>query len=455
MSLLDRPSATSTSTSFSRAVSTPSPARGARISWVSRRVTAASRKTSSRTAARSAASTSAGPASLSRYPDAPLLQRGVHPLGLAEAGQDHHPHAREPADHLAGGRHAVHPRHLQVHQDDVGQLAVRRRPGQQVQRLLAVTGLAGHLDVLERLEVGDHAAADDGVVVHDQDPDRVRGAVTGVTVRFAAGVVGSEVGTGRRQPHPRPAGGQVAGSGRRRPSGPRARASRSCPSRWRPGRSPPSRSRRRCRARRRSPRRRAAVGGRARSTPSRMTTAVAAGVLDAVVQRLGDDAVDVLEQVGVERGQLAAAGSSDVERHGEPRPGRRRVDQGVAAPRSGRGPCRSPAAARPPCRADRPGRPRRCCSGRRPPGPPSRAAAAARARRARPATAPASSSRRPAARPSRAGRGPASGAPPGGRRPVRVPAGRRGRPPSRPARPWRAGSPARCRRRSGRGRRRR
>ena len=70
-------------------------------------------------------------------------------------------------------RHAVHLRHHEVHQDDIGR-EVRREQ----RRLAARSRLADDLEAALGLEQRADALAHDGVVVHDHDRDRLRHAPT-------------------------------------------------------------------------------------------------------------------------------------------------------------------------------------------------------------------------------------------------------------------------------------
>src|SRR5215472_17613007 len=81
-----------------------------------------------------------------------------------------------------GGRgHAVGPRHPEIHQDDVG----TERPGEG-EGLVAVTGLADHLEIRHRVEHRPQTSADHEVVVRQQHPDG-HGPVAPLPV--AAGIV--------------------------------------------------------------------------------------------------------------------------------------------------------------------------------------------------------------------------------------------------------------------------
>jgi hypothetical protein len=76
-------------------------------------------------------------------------------LGLFyETCHDHDLHGGPAALDLRGGGDAVQDRHHQVHQHHIGQGPGRLEPGDAVQGLPAVTGLADHLDVGESPQVG-------------------------------------------------------------------------------------------------------------------------------------------------------------------------------------------------------------------------------------------------------------------------------------------------------------
>jgi len=66
----------------------------------------------------------------------------------------------------ARGGDAVHHRHADVEADDVGAQLLRPRD-----RLAAVRGLPHHLEAVGLVQQARDAAADDRVVVHDEDPD--------------------------------------------------------------------------------------------------------------------------------------------------------------------------------------------------------------------------------------------------------------------------------------------
>src|SRR5690606_38647980 len=71
-----------------------------------------------------------------------------------------------PGGDLPGRRDAVHPRHLDVEQDDVG--SVLDREGD---RLVPVPALGDDGDVVLRVEQRAQPAADERLVVHQHDPD--------------------------------------------------------------------------------------------------------------------------------------------------------------------------------------------------------------------------------------------------------------------------------------------
>jgi hypothetical protein len=67
---------------------------------------------------------------------------------------------------LASGRQAVDARHADVHEHDV-----RHELGSQANGLLAVAGLADHLDVFLGIEQGPESRPHQGLVVGEKDPD--------------------------------------------------------------------------------------------------------------------------------------------------------------------------------------------------------------------------------------------------------------------------------------------
>jgi len=99
----------------------------------------------------------AGRAGLERRGDLLLLDEARHrdDLGLRSFGLD-------PADR----GDAVHVRHQEIHQDDVGLEATGHRHA-----LAAVGGLADNLDVVLEVEEDAQAHPDDRVVVDDEDAD--------------------------------------------------------------------------------------------------------------------------------------------------------------------------------------------------------------------------------------------------------------------------------------------
>ncbi len=97
-------------------------------------------------------------------------QRGDHGAVLGEAGDDEDPGPAALLLERAQRLDAVDAGHLEVHQDHVG--VERAGPGD---ALGAVGGLADHLDVVLHLQEGAQAAADDLVVVDQQDADRGQG----------------------------------------------------------------------------------------------------------------------------------------------------------------------------------------------------------------------------------------------------------------------------------------
>src|SRR3954452_7523462 len=174
ISALVRPRATVTMTSSSRVV------RGS-IGWrsgslVRRSAKAASRRTvtlgaisaSPLAAAWTAWLSSSGPASLSRKPRAPRLERAVHVLVEVERGDDHH---RERIFDARPGQRAGRAQPVKLGHPDVQQAHIGLQlPGQRY-RLPTVARLGHDLDV--GLSIQDHAqpGADELLVVGDEHAD--------------------------------------------------------------------------------------------------------------------------------------------------------------------------------------------------------------------------------------------------------------------------------------------
>jgi putative molybdopterin biosynthesis protein len=116
---------------------------------------------------------------LQQEPARACPQRAEDVLVELEVGQDHDAHAVQPLvrDDLPGGLDTVKHRHLNVHERDV-----RAVLGGQRHRLPPVDGLGDHLDVIFRLEQRPDTAADQRLVVSQQDPDQ-DGARTGSSAR--------------------------------------------------------------------------------------------------------------------------------------------------------------------------------------------------------------------------------------------------------------------------------
>ena len=96
------------------------------------------------------------------------LQRGPDLRLLDERGDGDDLDVRPAALDLGGGGHAVHVRHLQVHQHDVGQLAGAVEDGELVERAAAVAGFADDGHPRFGREVGGEPRPHDLVVV-DQE----------------------------------------------------------------------------------------------------------------------------------------------------------------------------------------------------------------------------------------------------------------------------------------------
>ena len=96
-------------------------------------------------------------------------QRAEDVLVEPEVTEDHDAHAVQPlvCDDLPGGLEAVKDRHLNVHERDVRAVLEGQCDG-----VPPVGGLGDHLDVVFRLEQRPDAAADQRLVVGQQDPDQ-------------------------------------------------------------------------------------------------------------------------------------------------------------------------------------------------------------------------------------------------------------------------------------------
>jgi hypothetical protein len=111
----------------------------------------------------------------------PGAQRRVHVLVQVEGGQDQHPGAVRPVrpGDLPGGLDAVHDRHPDVHQDDIGPGPAGLGDG-----LGAGAGLADDGETLGGADDAAEPGPDQGLIVGDDDPQRHRGPPGG---RAAAG----------------------------------------------------------------------------------------------------------------------------------------------------------------------------------------------------------------------------------------------------------------------------
>jgi hypothetical protein len=91
-----------------------------------------------------------------------------HVLVELEGGEDDDAHLGQPVvgGDRAGGGQAVGARHADVHEHDVGPL-----PPGELHRLLAVTGLADHRDVVLGVEQRPEARPHQVLVIGEQHPD--------------------------------------------------------------------------------------------------------------------------------------------------------------------------------------------------------------------------------------------------------------------------------------------
>ena len=111
---------------------------------------------------------------LEQISGSPGLEGSLDALGLPERRQRHdlyvvvlgsdHPRRLDP----------VYRSHLQVHEYDVGTHPLGVEPCKQVDRLDSSLRVADHVKVALPLEKGKQAATHDGVIVDDEDADRVR-----------------------------------------------------------------------------------------------------------------------------------------------------------------------------------------------------------------------------------------------------------------------------------------
>ncbi len=108
-------------------------------------------------------------ASFSRYPHAPAIDR-VHDVGvLVGDGQDDDARERRDRGDLPRRFDAALPRHLEIHEDDVGRVLLDQPHG-----FVAVDGLADDLDVL-LFEQRPQTCSKQVMVVDEQNPN-ARGA---------------------------------------------------------------------------------------------------------------------------------------------------------------------------------------------------------------------------------------------------------------------------------------
>ncbi len=99
---------------------------------------------------------------------------------MVERRQDQDPRRPFPTEQAPRRLDPVGARHADVHQDDVGREA-RGEP----RRLLAVLGLADDLEVGLALEDDAEAAADERLVVREQDPDHAGAPWSGMRARIS------------------------------------------------------------------------------------------------------------------------------------------------------------------------------------------------------------------------------------------------------------------------------
>ena len=153
--------------------------------------------------------TSDSPTAAERMPEHQLVDRRVLEQVAAGAGDDRvhhvgvlvrdrqHEHAGQRREHrdLPRRLDAADPRHVQVHDDDVG-----RDLADGAQRLGAVVALADHLDAL-LLEQVAQPGPEQVVVVHEQDARRCRSRVSlrSLSSAYLGAAARSVAGRARRQ----------------------------------------------------------------------------------------------------------------------------------------------------------------------------------------------------------------------------------------------------------------
>ena len=100
------------------------------------------------------------------------FERRVHTVLVAEGRQRDDLDAVERCANPSRRRDPVERRHLEVHQNDVGQAAVGGQPLQQRERLGSALRVTHDLDVRLRVQEGLQPAPDDGMIVDEDDANR-------------------------------------------------------------------------------------------------------------------------------------------------------------------------------------------------------------------------------------------------------------------------------------------
>ena len=96
------------------------------------------------------------------------VERGVHAGLLAERRECHHFDIAVAGTDLAGRGDAVWRRHLEVHQDDIGQALLRVEVAQAIRARGSPIRVSDEFEIRLTLEKGDEPAPHDGVVVNDE-----------------------------------------------------------------------------------------------------------------------------------------------------------------------------------------------------------------------------------------------------------------------------------------------